>query len=65
MTPPDPFMIEMPSGEIVTVVAMYDEEGDEVQDRSQAREFGVVRENGKEARLKLRPEWDITKVERQ
>lgn len=59
-------MIEMPSGEIVTVYAMYDDEGNEVTDRAEARRFGVIRENGKEALLRLpHPETNLTKIERQ
>lgn len=59
-----PFMIEF-RGEIVTVFAMYDSEGNEVQDRSEARLFDVVRESGKIAQLRFpHPETNLTKVER-
>ena len=57
-------MIELASGEVVTVVAMFDEAGGVVEDREQARQFGVERENGSFAILRLHPESHIEKVER-
>ena len=60
----DAFMIEF-KGEILTVTSMYDDEGNEVTDRAEARRFGVIRENGKEALLRLPPTNNLEKVARQ
>jgi hypothetical protein len=43
---------------------MFDEAGGVVEDREQARQFGVERENGSFAILRLHPESHIEKVER-
>jgi hypothetical protein len=59
------FMIELASGEIVTVFAMFDDAGDPVDDRSQARQFGVKREDGSAALLRLHPQSDLEKIELQ
>jgi hypothetical protein len=53
-------------GEILTVTSMFDAAGNPTEDREQARMFGVVRENGKEALLRLpHPETSLTKIQRQ
>jgi hypothetical protein len=60
----DPFMIEF-RGEILAVTSMLDAAGKPTEDRSKARQFGVTRENGKPALLRLpHPETHLTKIER-
>lgn len=60
----EPFLIEHESGEILTVHMMFDAEGEIVTDRDEARQFGVIRENGEAALLRLNPDSNIVKVER-
>lgn len=58
-------MIEMPDGEVVAVYMMFDADGNPTEDREQARMFGVVRENGKEALLRLpHPGANLEKISR-
>jgi hypothetical protein len=61
----DAFLIELASGEIVTVIAMFDDAGDLVEDREQARQFGVEREDGSHALLRLPSAAHIEKITRQ
>jgi hypothetical protein len=58
-------MIELASGEIVTVVGMYDVNGEQVEDRALARQFGVQREDGSVALLRLHTQSHLEKIERQ
>jgi hypothetical protein len=58
-------MIELASGEIVTVIAMFDDEGDQVEERDQARQFGVEREDGSHALLRLPQDAHLEPAQRQ
>jgi hypothetical protein len=58
-------MIELASGEIVTVISMFDDAGDQVEDRANASQFGVQRDDGSVALLRLHTQSHLEKIERQ
>lgn len=59
-----PFMLELASGEIVSVFAMLDEDDEPVEDMTKARLLCVWQENGKPAVLEMKPDWNLEKVAR-